>query len=165
MANPTSSPKKEENRSGTHQAMDKARDAGSQAMDKAKGAASAVGDMVGNAASAVGHSVGSAASSIGQSVSGAASAAGQKADDWTSSAGAGLKQLGETIGQRAPHEGMLGSASQAVADTVTNTGKYIEEAGLSGMMDDVTQVIRRNPFPAVLIGLGIGVLIGRALRS
>lgn len=154
MANPMSSPKKEENRSGTHQAMDKAREAGSQVLDKAKGAASAVGDMAANAASAVGQTVSSAASTVGH-----------KADDWTSNAGAGLKQLGETIAQKAPQEGMLGSASQAVADTVTNTGKYIEEAGLSGMMEDLGQVIRRNPFPAVLIGLGLGVLIGRTLRS
>jgi hypothetical protein len=36
---------------------------------------------------------------------------------------------------------------------------------LSGMMGDVTSLIKRNPIPALLIGLGVGVLIGRALRS
>jgi hypothetical protein len=33
------------------------------------------------------------------------------------------------------------------------------------MMDDLTDVIRRNPVPAVLIGLGLGFLLGRMLRS
>jgi ElaB/YqjD/DUF883 family membrane-anchored ribosome-binding protein len=166
MANPTTSPKgKEENRTGSTQPLEKARENAGQAVDKAKGAASAVGEMVGNAASAVGQSVSHAASSVGQGVSSAASAVGHKAEDLTSSAGAGIRHLGETLQQKAPHEGMLGNASQAVASTVTNTGRYIEEAGLSGMMDDLTEVIRRNPLPAVLVGVGVGVLIGRLLRS
>lgn len=164
MANPTTSPKGE-NRTGGNQPLEKAKEAGQQAFDKAKGAASSVGEMAGQAASAVGQTVSHAASSVGQSVSQAASAAGQKAEDWTASAGSSLKQLGETIHEKAPREGMLGNASQAVANTVTNTGKYIEEAGLGGMMDDLTEVIRRNPVPAVLVGLGVGVLIGRLLRS
>lgn len=165
MANPTTSPKgKEENRTG-NQPMEKARENAGQAVDKAKGAASAVGEMVGNAASAVGQTVGHAASAVGQGVSSAASAVGHKADDLTSSAGAGIRHLGETLKEKAPHEGMLGSASQAVASTVTDTGRYIEQAGLSGMMDDLTEVIRRHPLPAVLVGVGIGVLIGRLLRS
>jgi len=165
MANPTTGPKgKEENR-GSNQPLEKARENAGQAVDKAKGAASAVGEMVGNAASAVGEGVSHAASAVGHSVGSAASAVGTKADDLTSSAGAGLKHFGETLREKAPREGMLGSASQAVASTVTDTGRYIEEAGLSGMMDDLTEVIRRNPLPAVLVGVGVGVLIGRLLRS
>lgn len=153
MANPTSSPKKEENRIGT-QPMEKAKEFGSQAVDKAKDVASQVADKAKETAS-----------SVGGMVSGAASTVGHKAEEFASSAGAGLKHLGETIQQNAPREGMLGNASQAVASGVKSTGQYIEEAGLSGMVDDVTEVIRRNPFPAVLIGLGVGFLIGRALRS
>jgi ElaB/YqjD/DUF883 family membrane-anchored ribosome-binding protein len=163
MANTPTTPKKEENRTG--QQMDKARDAASQAADKSREAASAVGDAVGHAASAVGATVGNVASSVGSSVSHAASAAGQKADDLTSSAGSSIKNFGETLRQKGPQEGMLGSATQAVANTVEASGKYLEEAGVSGMMDDLGEVIRRNPFPAVLVGVGIGILIGRALRS
>jgi ElaB/YqjD/DUF883 family membrane-anchored ribosome-binding protein len=33
------------------------------------------------------------------------------------------------------------------------------------MMDDVTNVVRRHPLPAVLVGIGIGFLIGRTLGS
>jgi len=60
---------------------------------------------------------------------------------------------------------MLGNASQAVASTIKHTGEYIEQEGLSGMVDDVSGVIRRNPIPAVLVGLAVGFLIGRTLGS
>jgi hypothetical protein len=60
---------------------------------------------------------------------------------------------------------MLGRASEAVASTLESGGSYLEDKHLSGMADDVTQMIRRNPIPAVLIGVGLGFLIGRTLRS
>lgn len=125
------------------QSLDRAKDAGFQAVDKAKEAASSVGEMVGHAASA----------------------AGKTADNLTSSAGTGIKNLGDTISQHTPKEGIVGTASQAVASTLKQGGRYIEESGLSGMAEDVTDLIRRNPVPAVLIGIGVGFLLGRALRS
>jgi hypothetical protein len=60
---------------------------------------------------------------------------------------------------------VLGSASHFVADKLDSAGQYVEDRNLSGMMDDVTGLIKRNPIPAVLIGLGIGFLLGRTLRS
>jgi len=125
------------------QSFEKARDAGSQALDKTRSAAGSVGEMVGSAATAV----------------------GQKADDLTQAAGSGIKGLGETMAKNTPHEGMLGSAAQTVASGIKETGKYLEEEGLSGMSEDVTNLIRRNPVPAVLIGIGIGFLLGRTLGS
>jgi len=142
MANTTTSPKgKDENR--TNAPMEKAKDVASHVMDKTKEAASSVGEMVSNAATSV----------------------GKTAENLTASAGSGIKNLGDTLVHKAPHEGMLGDASQAVAKTIKEGGRYIEEAGLSGMADDLTELIRRNPVPAVLVGLGVGFLIGRALRS
>jgi hypothetical protein len=125
------------------QSLDKAKDAGYQAVDKAKDAASAVGEMASHAASA----------------------AGKVADNLTASAGSGIKNLADTISEHTPREGLVGSASQAVASTLKQGGKYLEESGLSGMAEDVTEMIRRNPVPAVLIGIGVGFLLGRALRS
>jgi len=155
MANPTTSSKGNDTRGNTGgqgtfdkakdtagQAMDKARDVAAQAVDKAKDAASSVGEMVGHAASNV----------------------GKKADDLTSSAGTGLKNFGDTIREHAP-QGMLGDAAKTVASTTKQVGRYLEEEGLSGMFDDVTSMIKRNPIPAVLVGVGLGVLLGRLLRS
>jgi ElaB/YqjD/DUF883 family membrane-anchored ribosome-binding protein len=133
---------------------DKAKEAGAGLVDKAKDLASQAGDKVKQAASAV-----------GDAVSGAASNAGKTADKWTSSAGVGIKHLGETIEEKGPREGMLGTATRAVASTLEESGRYLEQEGLSGMMDDVTNVVRRHPLPAVLVGIGIGFLIGRTLGS
>jgi len=142
MANSTTSTKgREENRANP--AMEKAKDLASQAVDKVKEGASSVGDMVSHAASNV----------------------GKTAENLTASAGSSLRNLGDSLSQNAPQEGMLGQASQAVASTLRDSGRYIEDAGLSGMAEDMTDLIRRNPVPAILVGMGIGFLIGRAMRS
>jgi len=162
MANTTQNPKGKEGTSPTidkakdaaGQAYDKAKDVAGQAYDKAKDIAGQAYDKAKDTASSVGHMVGNAASSVGQS-----------ADNLTSSAGTQLKNLGDTIREKAPHEGMMGSASQAVANTLRDGGRYLEEAGLSGIGEDLTTLIRRNPVPAVLVGIGIGFLMGRMLRS
>ena len=60
---------------------------------------------------------------------------------------------------------MLGSAASAVADTLESSGRYLEESGLSGIGEDLTSMIRRNPVPALLVGIGLGFLIARATRS
>jgi len=164
MANTTTTPKgKDENRSNP--TMEKAKDVASQAYDKTKDVASQAYDKAKDVASQAYDKAKESASSVGEMVSGAASSVGKKAEDLTASAGSSIRHLGDTLSQKAPHEGMLGNASQTVANTLRDSGKYIEEAGLSGMTEDVTELIRRNPFPAVLVGLGIGFLIGRALRS
>jgi hypothetical protein len=127
----------------TTKSFEKAKDAAGQAYDKGK----------------------DAMSSVGEAVSSAAGAVGKTADNMTSAAGSGVKSLGDTIAAHTPHEGMLGSASQAVAGTVKQAGEYMEREGLSGMFEDLTGVIRNHPVPAVLIGIGIGFLIGRTLGS
>jgi ElaB/YqjD/DUF883 family membrane-anchored ribosome-binding protein len=144
----------EKARETASQVTDKAKDLGSQAMDKAKDFGSQVADK----AKGVAHSV-------GEAVSGAASTVGKKADDLTATAGTGIKNLGETLSHKAPHEGMLGNASQAVASTIKDSGRYIEEAGLSGMAEDLTNLVRRNPIPALFVGMGLGFLLGRVMRS
>jgi len=126
---------------------DKARDAANQAVDKAKEAASQTGEAISQAASTAAHAV------------------GQKAEDATAAVGSGIQTLADKVRDQGPHQGMLGSATRTVADSLDDAGKYIEDKNLSGMMDDVTGLIKRNPLPAVLVGIGIGFLIGRTLRS
>lgn len=152
MANTTSS-KGNEARGAAGQAMDKARDVAGNVADKAKDVASQAVDKAKDAASSVGEMVSHTAGSVGR-----------KADDLTSSAGAGLKNFGDTIREHAP-QGMLGDAAKTVASTTKQVGSYLEEEGLSGMFEDVTNLIKRNPIPAILVGLGLGVLIGRVMRS
>lgn len=138
---------------GQDTATEKAKDAASSVMDKAKDAASSVAQTAGNAASSVAQTAGNVASTVGE-----------KAEDAVHAVGGEMKSLAGTIREKGPHGGMLGSASSAVASTLESGGRYLEEEGLSGMGKDVTNLIRRNPLPAVLIGIGIGFLLARATR-
>lgn len=130
-----------------HSMADKAKDVPGNALEKTKEVASSIGEAVSNAASS------------------ASQAAGKTADKLASATGSGVKHLGETIREKGPKDGVLGNATRAVSDTLEESGKYLEQEGFSGMMDDVTDLIRRNPVPAVLVGIGIGFLIGRTLGS
>ena len=123
------------------------------AADKANEAATCAGEMASHAVSAV-----------GAMASQAACDAGKRADDLTASAGASIHGLGDRLSKNAPHDGMLGRASQAVARGVQHSGEYLEESKLSGMSEDVTQLIRRYPVPAILIGIGLGWCVARILK-
>ena len=143
MANTTTTRAKEEVRNTLGQATEKAHDFASEAMDKAK----------------------QAASSVGGTISSAASTVGQTADNLTASAGSGLKNLGDTLRENAPREGVLGGASQAVADTLRDSGRYLEQEGFSGIMEDLGGVIRNHPVPTILVAFGVGFLVGMTLKS
>lgn len=124
-------------------AMDKGKDMARDAMDKGKEAASSAMKTAGDVASAV----------------------GKKAQQATTAVGSGMQSLGETIHESGPRDGIPGRVTGTVADALENTGKYLEEQGLSGIAEDLTNLVRRNPIPALLVGIGIGFLIARATRS
>jgi len=124
-----------------------------QAADSAKKAATAVGAMAGHAASAVGGVASQAAHDVGT-----------RADDLTASAGARIQGLGDQLSKGMPHNGMLGNASQSVAQGIKDGGQYVERAKLSGMSEDVTELIRRNPITAVLIAVGLGWFVSRLVK-
>jgi vacuolar-type H+-ATPase subunit E/Vma4 len=93
-----------------------------------------------------------------------ASNAGRKVDEATSALGEKVKSMAGSLRERSPNEGMLGTASGAVADTLDSAGRYLQEEGLIGMAEDVTELIRRNPIPAMFVGIGIGFLLAKAFR-
>jgi hypothetical protein len=141
------------------------KDAVHNVTDRAKDAASNVADKARDAAHNIADSARDAANQAGQGISGAASTVGKKAEQWTANAGHGAESLADTLRDKGPSSGMLGRANEAVADCLENTGEYLADKNLSGMMGDVTNLIKRNPIPALLVGLGIGYLLGKSLRS
>jgi hypothetical protein len=147
------------------EALEKFKDAGAEAVDKAKEVGAETFAKVKEAGAQVLGKAKEAVGSVGDMAVETASAVGKKADDVTASAGHEIKEFGETIGKKGPHEGFAGQASQAVADTIMTSGKYIEDAKLSGMAHDVENVIKTHPIPSLLICLGIGFCIGRAMRD
>jgi len=130
-------------RQGQEGTAAKAQDAAGNVMDKARQAAGAVAGKAKDVASAV----------------------GDKAEQATSAVGSGMQSLAGTIRDRAPNSGVLGSAASGVASALDSTGHYLEEQGLGGMAEDLTNLIRRNPIPALLVGVGLGYLLARMTRS
>jgi hypothetical protein len=122
--------------------------------EKAKGAASAVGEKTSEVASAVAHGA-----------SNAASAVGDKVNEGLTAVGGGMKSLAGTLRDKGPHEGTMASASTSVAESLESGGRYLQEQGLGGMADDLTDVIRKHPIPALLVAIGLGFMVARATRS
>jgi hypothetical protein len=131
-----------------------AKDMGAQAADKARETASAVADRARETA----HNVADKARDL-------TSQAGRKADDVAGKVGSGLESAADSIREHTPHTGMIGTAASKVADTLESSGHYLKEEGLSGMANDLTEMVKRNPIPALLLAIGVGVLIARATRS
>jgi hypothetical protein len=88
----------------------------------------------------------------------------EKADQATKAVGAGMESLGGAIHEHEPREGVLHDVGEAMAARLDGGGRYLESQGLSGVGADVTNVIRRNPVPALLVGVGIGFLIAHMLK-
>jgi hypothetical protein len=125
-----------------------------QAAGKANEVVANVGEMARHATSAVGAMATQAACEVGR-----------KADELTANAGARIEGLGERLGKNSPQAGFLGSASQSVAGAVKESGEYLQNSKLSGVSEDIAQLIKRHPVSSVLIGIGIGWYLGHKLRT
>jgi len=120
---------------------DKARDIASNVADKARDAASNVADKARDAASTL----------------------GQKAEDATHAVGSGMQSLAGTMRDKLPQSGPIGAASSTLASGLESTGRYLQEEGLQGIAGDMTNMIRRNPLPAMFLGIGLGFVLARAI--
>ncbi|OAI50619.1 hypothetical protein AYO44_17630 [Planctomycetaceae bacterium SCGC AG-212-F19] len=105
------------------------------------------------------------ATKAGTVASSAATTVGEKADQGVAAVGTGMRSLAGSIREHAPGSGMISRASAKVAESLESSGRYLQEEKMHGMAEDVTTLIRRNPIPAVLIGIGIGFLLARSTRS
>jgi hypothetical protein len=118
-----------------------------------------------SAASKIGDSTQHAAAAAMDKAQELASTAGKRVEEATAALGERVKSVAGSLRERAPHDGMLGNASGMVADSLDNAGRYLQEEGIVGMAEDVTELIRRNPIPAMLVGVGIGYMLAKLLRS
>src|SRR5262249_17063868 len=126
------------------------KDAGHE-MEKARDAAAGVGEKIKEGAAGAMEKAKDVASHAGQAVSTVASNVGQKAESAVGSVGHGMASLGEKVQEKGPESGILGKASHAVGDALERGGRYLEEKKLSGMAGDLTDLIKRNPIPALLV--------------
>lgn len=143
----------------------RAQELGQEAKQRAQDIGATAATAATDAASTLYDKAKEAMASAGQSATETAAAVGDRADSMTASVGTRMRSLAGAVKQNMPDEGMMGRASSTVAETLENSGRYLEEEGLRGVAEDATNLIRRNPIPAVLIGIGIGFLIGRSLHK
>jgi hypothetical protein len=123
-------------------------------------------------ASSASHTASTLADQAQQAVSNVAdrarevgSAASRSADDLAGRVGSGLESAAGSIRDHSPRSGMLGDAASSVASGLESGGRYLQEEGLSGIANDFTDLVKRNPIPALLLAVVVGVLIARATRS
>src|SRR5689334_12723084 len=140
VANPSSTP---ENTKKAGNMSDKVSDAANQAgtfiADKASEAGKYVTDSAKGMASSAMHMAEDAASSMGK-----------RADDARSTVGGSFKSMADSVRSAAGEDsGMMHDAAGSFAAGLESAGKYIEEQDFSHMAEDMTNVIRRNPIPAV----------------
>jgi ABC-type transporter Mla subunit MlaD len=95
----------------------------------------------------------------------AASYIGQRADEYTDAFGTRLKSAGDAIRQNAPQDGPIGQASSTIARSLEDTGDYLQREGLGGIASDMSTIIKKNPIPSLLFGIGIGYLLAQATKS
>lgn len=111
------------------------------AMGKAEETATGLTDKAKEAASAVADKAKNLASQVSDRASEMAS------------------NLGDSVSQTA------NQAMSRVSDTWEAGRNYVQQEGFSGMTDDLTSMIRRNPLPALFIGFGLGFLLARSMRD
>jgi hypothetical protein len=155
MATFTNTPRPQEDfgkaKSQAGQMADKAKETASNASEQARDLASNAADKAKNVASSVAGRAKDVASNLGQ-----------RAEDATHAVGSSMQALGGTVRGKLPHEGVVGAAASSIAGGLESGGQYLREEGLSGIAEDMTNLIRRNPVPAMLVGLALGFIIARA---
>jgi hypothetical protein len=156
VANPTRQNEGNENTSGNiaSAVSEKATEAGNFLADKANEAGKYVADSAKTMASSAMHSAENAASYMGQC-----------ADDTRCSVGSSMKSMADSLRSATPEDSMIHGAAGSVASSLESAGQYIADHGFDGMAEDMTNMIRRNPIPAICIAVGIGFLLARATTS
>jgi hypothetical protein len=150
---------------GTGGFGEKAKDTAGAYADKAKDVAENMADSARETAVGVADKAREMASNVGQRAGEMASNVGHKAEDATAAVGSGMQSLAGSIRENLPNSGVLGSASKSLAGTLESGGRYLQDEGLEGVANDLTNLIRRNPIPALFVGIGIGYLLARSTRS
>jgi hypothetical protein len=100
----------------------------------------------------------------GEAAHSIAATVADKADEAVGAVGCGMKSVADTLRDRGPEQGVLGTVTSRTAETLDTAGRYLRDEGVTGMAADVTNLIRRNPGPALLLGLGLGFLLAWATK-
>jgi len=145
-------------------AAHRTQEAASSAANKAQETASSLGHRAQEAASNLGHRAQEMASNVTGRAQDLASSAAERADQGVAAVGQGMSSLADTLRQRAPHEGMLGSAAGTIASGLETGGQYLQEHGLGDIGGDIGNLVRQYPVASLMVVFGFGYLLGSSMR-
>lgn len=119
----------------------------------------------------LGNQASQVASTAFESVKSTTETVGQRAQEFMTDASKRAEQAGSYLNQRAEDAtaavgGQLkaaGDASANFAESLRSTGAYVQREGFEGLEADLANLIKRNPIPAVLAGIGLGFMLARTL--
>ena len=91
--------------------------------------------------------------------------AGRKIDEARPAVAERLETAASTIEERAekiPGGQRVKEFTQAAADRLSTTADYVRSNDARRMVSDLEEVVKKNPWPAVLVGAFLGFILGRA---
>jgi hypothetical protein len=88
-----------------------------------------------------------------------------RVDEAAARAGKGFKSAADRLRGSRSESGVIGSAVDGVADTMQRVGSYLEDRASTRIIEDLENVIRRNPLRTVFTSLAVGYLLARRLRA
>jgi len=88
-----------------------------------------------------------------------------KIDSAAHRTGDNLERAAKAIRDNAPEQEQANQFATTVARKVDHAGDYLKQTDVQSFTKDCTNMIRRNPIQATLIGLGVGVLLAKAGRK
>lgn len=149
------------------QTGDIAGSAGDQARSAAGSLADKARDMAGNVADQARNLTANmpSAQDLTGTVRDTVSNLGQRAGDAVSGLPDQMRHLAGSVRERVPQEGMMGTAASGLATGLESGASYLQDHNMRDMADDLAGIVRSHPIPSVLIGLGLGFLIGRAMST
>jgi len=124
-------------------AADKARDMARGAVETARETATGVMDRARDVAGNVADKAKDVAGNVADT-----------ARDWASGAVDAVKD-----------SDAVNKATDFASEAWESGSRYFQEHNFKDMAEDVAGVIRRNPIPALLVGIGLGFILARSLRS
>jgi len=101
----------------------------------------------------------------GSSTGGITATIGSAAETATKAVGSGMESMADQVEKHGPQEGVMGSASTMLSDTLEQAGQYLQREGLSGVAEDLGAMMRRYPVAAVGAGVVLGYLLGCCVPS
>lgn len=105
---------------------------------------------------------------MGNVIGDARSKARDQADDQTHRAAGALRGMADQLNSMASgagEEGMMVDLAQNGADRIRSFANHIDDSGIDGIVNDVENFARRRPGVFIAAGMGVGMVLGRVLRS